>query len=38
VFDPLKAVDDQVAAVKAADDCKAVSSFEAVDDQVTVAK
>jgi len=35
MFDPLAAVDDQVAAVNLADDCRTITSVEAVDDQVT---
>jgi hypothetical protein len=37
VFDALAAADDQAAVVKAADDSKAVTSVEAVDDQLKVA-
>ena len=36
-FDPLAAVNDQFAVVSLTNDCKAVTSVEAVDDQVTVA-
>jgi hypothetical protein len=36
-FDPLAAVHDQLAVVSLADDCKAVTSAEVVDDQLTVA-
>jgi hypothetical protein len=36
-FDPLAAVNDQFAVVSLTNDCKTVTSVEAVDDQVTVA-
>jgi hypothetical protein len=35
MFDPLAAVDDQVAVMKPAGDCKAITSVAVVDDQVT---
>jgi hypothetical protein len=35
MFDPLAAVDDHVAVMKPAGDCKAITSVAVVDDQVT---
>jgi hypothetical protein len=38
VFDPIKALDDHVAVINLAGDCRTITWVEAVDDQLTTAR